>query len=36
MSDRRAFLRFLAASPLYAGLPLADRAFGQPAGKSVV
>jgi isopentenyl diphosphate isomerase/L-lactate dehydrogenase-like FMN-dependent dehydrogenase len=29
MDDRRAFLRFLAASPLYAGLPLAARAFGQ-------
>ena len=29
MSDRRAFLRFLAASPLYAGLPTAGRALGQ-------
>jgi 4-hydroxymandelate oxidase len=32
MDQRRAFLKFLAASPLYAGLPLAARAFGQPAG----
>lgn len=31
MDQRRAFLKFLAASPLYAGLPLAGRAFGQPA-----
>jgi 4-hydroxymandelate oxidase len=31
MEDRRAFLRFLAASPLYAGLPMAGRALGQPA-----
>jgi isopentenyl diphosphate isomerase/L-lactate dehydrogenase-like FMN-dependent dehydrogenase len=31
MDERRAFLKFLAASPLYAGLPLAARAFGQPA-----
>jgi 4-hydroxymandelate oxidase len=31
MDQRRAFLKFLAASPLYAGLPLATRAFGQPA-----
>ena len=29
MDDRRAFLRFLAASPLYAGLPLAGGALGQ-------
>ena len=29
MDDRRAFLRFLAASPLYAGLPLAGDALGQ-------
>jgi isopentenyl diphosphate isomerase/L-lactate dehydrogenase-like FMN-dependent dehydrogenase len=29
MDQRRAFLKFLAASPLYAGLPLAARAFGQ-------
>ncbi|HEV7383475.1 MAG TPA: alpha-hydroxy acid oxidase, partial [Phenylobacterium sp.] len=33
MDQRRAFLKFLAASPLYAGLPLAARAFGQ-AGDS--
>ena len=32
MEDRRAFLRFLAASPLYAGLPLAAGAMAQPAG----
>ncbi|HEX3364842.1 alpha-hydroxy acid oxidase [Phenylobacterium sp.] len=32
MEDRRAFLRFLAASPLYAGLPLAARALAQPTG----
>jgi isopentenyl diphosphate isomerase/L-lactate dehydrogenase-like FMN-dependent dehydrogenase len=31
MDQRRAFLKFLAASPLYGGLPLAARAFGQPA-----
>jgi 4-hydroxymandelate oxidase len=30
MEQRRAFLKFLAASPLYAGLPLAGGAFGQP------
>ncbi len=30
MDQRRAFLKFLAASPLYAGLPLAGGAFGQP------
>jgi isopentenyl diphosphate isomerase/L-lactate dehydrogenase-like FMN-dependent dehydrogenase len=29
MDDRRAFLRFLAASPLYAGLPLAAQALSQ-------
>jgi len=29
MDDRRAFLRFLAASPLYAGLPWAGEALGQ-------
>jgi 4-hydroxymandelate oxidase len=29
MDDRRAFLRFLAASPLYVGLPLAGRALSQ-------
>jgi 4-hydroxymandelate oxidase len=31
MDQRRAFLKFLAASPLYAGLPLGSHAFGQPA-----
>ena len=38
MDERPAFLKFLAASPLYAGLPLAARAFGQPAtgGEAVV
>jgi isopentenyl diphosphate isomerase/L-lactate dehydrogenase-like FMN-dependent dehydrogenase len=35
MGQRRAFLKFLAASPLYAGLPLAARAFGQ-AGDPLV
>lgn len=29
MDDRRAFLRFLAASPLYAGLPWASETLGQ-------
>ena len=29
MNHRRDFLKFLAASPLYAGLPTAQRAFGQ-------
>ena len=32
MEDRRAFLKFLAASPLYAGLPLAAAAMAQPPG----
>jgi 4-hydroxymandelate oxidase len=32
MSSRRAFIKFLAASPLYSGLPLFSRSFAQSSG----